>query len=173
MIRLPLLAAALFAAMPVNAAPLTASVDAGAFDFDSSLDELSGFGVDVTGGDLAGSLLTLFFVIGDPAFSTMEIDGVLGTPVDVVSETPASLTLSSLLDLDMDLSTPDDLVELTITGFAFNLNVTEALSLVPEGVFAAANTVQPIPLPAAAWMLGGGLAALAGLRASRRPRTTA
>ena len=172
MIRFPLLAAALFAAMPVNAATLTASVDAGAFDFDSSIDELSGFDVEITGGDLAGSLLTLFFVIGDPGFSTMDIDGVLGAPVTFLSDTNMSLTVGSLLDLDMDALTPDDLVELTITGFAFNTNVTEALRLVPDGVFAAANMVQPIPLPAAGWMLGGGLAALAGLRASRRRKAT-
>lgn len=173
MIRFPLVAAALFAAMPAGAATLTGTVDAALFDFDGTANELSGIDVEITGGDLANSLLTLFFVIDDPDFSFIEIDGAFGAPVALAGETSQSLTVSSLLDLDFDTTTPEDLVELTITGFAFDLNVTEALRLVPDGVFAAANTVQPIPLPAAAWLLGSGLVALGGLRAARRQKQPA
>lgn len=173
MIRKTLFAAALFAASGAGAAPIDATINASDLDFDGGLDELSTPGpVAIGSGELIDFEVELIYTVDESFTDLTLIEPTNDThfaPLSFVSETNTSLTLEAeFVGLDVNSDAMDDIIHLTIEGFGFSQPVRSALALVPDDVFDAANTVQPIPLPAAVWMLGAGVATLAGVGAARR-----
>lgn len=119
--------------------------------------------------------ITLFF---DFEYITESEVGVDAVPADFADQfTEISLTLNEFGDLFFLETFLRDgeggFAEEDAFEISFTIAGGDSEGLTLEAISNSyADTITPIPLPAAGWMLGGGLAALAGLRASRRRKAT-